>query len=142
MSEELIQKLTSIELDQASIHSRALALSDRLNRIESGHVSIRDWYFLAIKFIFQFFNSFKITNGISKTNGVEVVKEKTAAELQKEAKKKEKDEKFKEKQAKLAAAAASASTKEPKAKVEKSTEPLSSAQYTSKTVSGEKKGQF
>ena len=36
MSEELIQKLTSIELEQASIHSRALSLSDRLNKIESG----------------------------------------------------------------------------------------------------------
>ena len=80
------------------------------------------------------------TNGTNGTNGVEVVKEKSAAELQKEAKKKEKDDKFKEKQAKLAAAAAVASTKEPKAKVEKSTEPLSTAHYTSKTPLGEKKG--
>ena len=43
MSEELIQKLTSIELEQASIHSRALSLSDRLNKIESG--SVFDFYF-------------------------------------------------------------------------------------------------
>ena len=45
MSEELIQKLTSIELEQASIHSRALSLSDRLNKIESGSGSVFDFYF-------------------------------------------------------------------------------------------------
>jgi hypothetical protein len=57
MSEELVNKLTSVEQEQASIQSRTSALNDRLNEFESNSVSIIHVFFL-IKRVYLKFECF------------------------------------------------------------------------------------
>ena len=44
MSADLTKKLTTIEQEQANIHSRTMALSNRVNEFESDTVSIEKFF--------------------------------------------------------------------------------------------------